>query len=219
MGSMLRTTTLLLASVTAILSGSVSTVAQEQKAAVAKAPVSGPVEPKVAPIVEENGLYRQAWFALTFLDLRDDFAEAKREGKRLAIIFEQHGCPYCKKLHTDVLAERYINDYVRENFRVIQMDLFGSRDVTDFDGKVMSERALGERWGILFTPTVVFLKDDLTGLEGKWGRELEAVDRLPLSFGSATFYDLFVWVREKIYERDRNFQRFHIARYAERTGK
>lgn len=219
MTSKLRTTLALLVGLAALLPGAMPAAAQEQKALVAKAPVSGLVEPKVAPINDENGLYRQAWFALSFLDLRDDFAEAKREGKRLAIIFEQHGCPYCKKLHTDVLAERYINDYVRENYRVIQMDLFGSRDVTDFDGKVMSERALGERWGILFTPTVVFLKDDLTGLEGKWGRELEAVDRLPLSFGAPTFYDLFVWVREKIYERDRNFQRFHIARYAERAGK
>jgi thioredoxin-related protein len=118
-----------------------------------------------------------------------------------------------------VLAERYINDYVRENFRIVQLDLWGQRDVTDFDGTVLSERALAERWGILFTPTVVFFKDDLKGLEGKWGRELEAVERLPLSFGSATFYDLFVWVRERVYERDRNFQRFHIARLAERREK
>ncbi|MDX2205964.1 MAG: thioredoxin family protein [Hyphomicrobiaceae bacterium] len=189
------------------------------KGAVARAPVSGPVEPKVRPVHDENGLYRQAWFALSFLDLREDFAETAREGKRLAVVFEQHGCPYCKRLHTEVLAERYINDYVRENFRIVQIDLWGARDVTDFDGKVMSERALAERWGILFTPTVVFFKDDLAGLEGKWGRELEAVERLPLSFGSATFYDLFVWVRERIYERDRNFQRFHIARLGERAGR
>lgn len=191
----------------------------QQPGPTATAPVSGPVEPKVVPISDENGLYRQAWFTLSFLDLREDFAEARREGKRLAVIFEQRGCPYCKRLHTEVLAERYINDYVRENYRILQIDLWGARDVTDFDGKVMSERALAERWGILFTPTVVFFKDDLTGLDGKWGRDLEAVERLPLSFGAPTFYDLFVWIREKIYERDRNFQRFHIARYAERAGK
>ncbi|MFX5777033.1 thioredoxin fold domain-containing protein, partial [Acinetobacter baumannii] len=81
------------------------------------------------------------------------FADAAHEGKRLAVIFEQLGCPYCKRLHTEVLAERYINDYVRENFRIVQLDLWGQREVTDFDGKVLSERALAERWGILFTPT------------------------------------------------------------------
>ena len=148
----------------------------------------------------------------------DDFAEAKAEGKRFAVIFEQRGCPYCTKLHTEVLAQNYINDYVRENFSIVQLDLWGAREVTDFDGKVMSEKALAERWGVIFTPTIVFYKDDLAGLDGKWGRELEAIERLPLSYGRDTFYDLFVWVRHKIYESDRNFQRFHISRIAEREA-
>jgi hypothetical protein len=39
-----------------------------------------------------------------------------------------------------------------------------------------------------------------------------------LSFGPDTFYDLFVWVRHKIYLRDRNFQRFHLARGEERDA-
>jgi thioredoxin-related protein len=181
-------------------------------------PASGPVMPRVAPIRTDEGLYRQSWFQLSFLDLREDFADAKAAGKRLAVLFEQRGCVYCATLHNDVLAARYINDYVRENFAVVQLDLWGAREVTDFDGTVLAERALAERWGVIFTPTIVFLKDDLTGLEGKWGRELEAIERLPLSFSADTFYDLFVWVRLKLYERDRNFQRFHIARIAEREA-
>jgi hypothetical protein len=100
----------------------------------------------------------------------------------------------------------------------VQLDLWGAREVTDFDGTALAERALAERWGVIFTPTIVFLKDDLTGLEGKWGRELEAIERLPLSFSADTFYDLVVWVRLKLYEHDRNFQRFHIARIAEREA-
>ncbi len=107
---------------------------------------------------------------------------------------------------------------MRENFRVLQLNLWGAREVTDFDGRRMSEKALGERWGVIFTPTVVFFKDDLTDLDGKWGRALEATERLPLSFGADTFYDLFVWVRLRIYVRDRNFLRFHIARHAEREA-
>lgn len=181
-------------------------------------PPVGPVTPRVEPVRDEDGLYHQRWFHLSFLDLREDFKEAKAAGKRFAVLFEQRGCPYCTRMHTEVLAQRYINDYVRENFTVLQLDIWGARDVTDFDGTVLSERALAERWGVIFTPTVVFFKDDLSGLEGKWGRELEAIERLPLSFGRDTFYDLFVWVRHKIYERDRNFQRFHIARTAEREA-
>jgi thioredoxin-related protein len=178
---------------------------------------TGPLTPRVEPILSE-GLYHQSWFELSFLDLREDFAEAKAGGKRLAVVFEQRGCSYCASMHNEVLALRYINDYVRENFTVVQLDVWGARTVTDFDGTLLSERALAERWGVIFTPTVVFFKDDLTGLEGTWGRALEATERLPLSFSRDTFYDLFVWVRLKLYERDRSFQRFHIARNAERKA-
>jgi thioredoxin-related protein len=178
-------------------------------------PPVGPESPRIEAI-EDDGHYRQTWFNVSFLDLREDFNEAKAEGKRFAVFFEQQGCIYCKRMHTDVLSRKYINDYVRENFRVLQLNLWGAREVTDFDGKRMTEKDLAERWGVIFTPTVVFFKDDLTGLERKWGRPLEATERLPLGFGADTFYDLFVWVRHKIYERDRNFQRFHIARYNER---
>jgi thioredoxin-related protein len=181
-------------------------------------PPIGAVAPRVEPSKEEDGLYHQSWFQLSFLNLREDFAEAKAAGKRFAIIFEQRGCPYCIKLHTELLAQRYINDYMRENFAVLQLDIWGAREVTDFDGKVFSERALAERWGVIFTPTIVFFKDDLAGLEGKWGRELEAIERLPLSYGRDTFYDLLVWVRLKLYERDRSFQRFHISRIGEREA-
>ena len=181
-------------------------------------PPTGPETPRVEPLKEENGLYRAPWFVETFLDLREDFAEAKASGRRFAVIFEQRGCPYCTKLHTEILPQKYINDYVRQNFLVLQLDLWGAREVTDFDGAKMSEKDLAERWGVIFTPTIVLYKDDLTSLDGKWGRELEAIERLPLSYGRDTFYDLFVWVRHKLYERDKSFQRFHIARIAEREA-
>src|SRR5262245_65835701 len=103
-------------------------------------PPVGPVAPRVEPTLEPDGLYHQSWFQLSFLNLRDDFAEAKAAGKRFAVIFEQRGCPYCIKLHTEVLAQKYINDYLRENFTIVQLDLWGAREVTDFDGPVLQER-------------------------------------------------------------------------------
>jgi thioredoxin-related protein len=180
-------------------------------------PPAGPSEPRVAPRQGEDGIYHQSWFLTSFLDLREDHREAKARGKRFAVIFEQRGCVYCTRMHTEVLAQRYINDYVRENFAIVQIDLWGSREVTDFDGRRMPEKKLAERWGILFTPTIVFFKEDLPGAESQWGAPLE-VARMSLGFGPPTFYDLFVWVRAKVYEQDRNFQRFHVARTAEREA-
>ena len=175
--------------------------------------------PRVEPTREEDGLYHQSWFQLSFLDLKEDFAEAKAAGKRFAVIFEQRGCPYCTKLHTEMLSQRYINDYLRAEFPHPAARPVGrARGHGLRRHEYCPRRALAERWGVIFTPTVVFFKDDLAGLDGKWGRELEAIERLPLSYGRDTFYDLFVWVRHKIYERDRSFQRFHISRIAEREA-
>ena len=39
-----------------------------------------------------------SWFAETFLDFREDVADAARENKRLLVYFGQDGCPYCKLL-------------------------------------------------------------------------------------------------------------------------
>lgn len=178
-------------------------------------PPIGPTDPMVEPIKGDDGLYHQPWFEESFLDLKEDFNEARNGGKRFAVIFEQRGCIYCTKMHKEVLAQKYINDYVRKNFRIVQLNLWGSREVTDFDGTVMSEKKLAERWGVMFTPTIVFLKDSLPAEEKKWGRDLEVV-RMSLGVGPGTFYDIFTWVKHEVYKTDRNFQRFHLARYDER---
>lgn len=181
-------------------------------------PVAGPIEPKVAARMGDDGIWHQSWFVQSFLDLRDDHKEATGKGRRLAVIFEQRGCFYCTKMHNEVLSQRYINDYVRANFDIVQLDLWGSREVTDFDGTKQPEKKLAERWAVLFTPTVVFFKDELKGLDGQWGQPLE-VARMQLGIGPGTFFDMFVWVRAKIYERDRNFQRFHLERSSEQEAK
>lgn len=180
-------------------------------------PALGPEKPFVKPFKGDDGLYHQTWFNQSFLDLREDFEEARAEGKRFAVIFEQRGCVYCIKMHTQVLAKKYINDYVRENYRIVQLNLWGDRKVTDFDGTVLSEKDLTRRWNVVFTPWIVFFKDDLSGLEGKWGRELEVM-RMGLGIGAGTFYDMFTWVRIKGYDTDEHFQRFHIRRLNERDA-
>lgn len=178
-------------------------------------PAMGAIEPKVEPVKDEEGIYHQKWFPQSFLDLRDDFAEAKAAGKRFAVLFEQRGCIYCVKMHKEVLAERYINDYVRKNFHIVQMDLWGAREATDFDGKALTEKKLADRWGVLFTPTIVFFKEDVSGKPKGWGRDLE-VARMSLGMGPGTFYDMFVWIKERVYAKNANFQRFHLQRYHER---
>ena len=161
---------------------------------------------QVEPEVNDDGLYTQPWFLQTFLDLGEDLAEAAGNGKRLAVIWEQKGCPYCKDMHLVNFADPAINDYVRENFEVLQLNLHGLRETTDLDGEVLDERSLARRWAIRFTPTVHFFPEDPAMAAGKTGIEVE-VARMPGYFKPPHFLAMFRFVREKAYEQE-DFQSF-----------
>ena len=99
------------------------------------------------------------WFALSFLDFRDDVAEAGREGKRVLIYFGQDGCPYCKMLLETSFSQRSIVEKTRAHFVAVALNLWGDRQVTWIDGRTMSEKALGLALNVQFTPTLLFLDE------------------------------------------------------------
>lgn len=125
-------------------------------------------------MVGGNGLYIQPWFEDSFLDLGDELKGAADDGKQLVVIYEQAGCPYCKELHRVNLAEPVIRDFMQKHYRVVQLDIRGSREVTDFKGKTMSEKEFARLWQINFTPTLSFFPADAKAVAGKEGRDAEA---------------------------------------------
>ena len=96
-------------------------------------------------------------------------------------------------------AQPEIRAYVRDNFDMLQLNIVGSRLVTDFDGEVLEERALARKWGVHFTPTTCFFLDDPEGARGRPGHEVE-VARMPGYFRPAHFLAMFRFVRERGYE-------------------
>lgn len=108
----------------------------------------------------DDGLHKQDWFLNSFLEMPDDLAEAADEDKFLMVIIEQAGCPYCRELHNVNFKRPEITDYIQENFIVVQLDLWGSREVVDFDGEALEERDLVRKWGVNFTPTTLIFTMD-----------------------------------------------------------
>lgn len=99
------------------------------------------------------------WFAQTFLDFREDVADAGRENKRLVVYVGQDGCPYCKLLMQTTFAETRIVDKMQRRFVPIALNLWGDREVTWTDGRKMSEKELARRLGVQFTPTLLFFNE------------------------------------------------------------
>ena len=174
--------------------------------------------PVLAAELGDDGLHKTDWMRETFKDLREDLAEANAEDKRLMLIVEQRGCIYCAKMHQEVFPRPEIAEYIRENFFVVQLNLHGQTDVTDFDGEVLSEKAAARKWGLLFTPSILFLPEEVP--EGESAAQA-AVALMPGAFEAATTLDLLTWVNEKRYALDteEDFQRYHARRIQERASR
>src|SRR5947207_8220556 len=96
------------------------------------------------------------WFANTFLDLREDLAEATRNGRRLLVYFGQDGCPYCKQLMVTNFSQRTIVEKTRKDFVAVALNLWGDREVTWIDGRVMTEKELARLLNGQLPPTLLF---------------------------------------------------------------
>lgn len=157
------------------------------------------VAPAAEPVLTDDGLYKEPWFLESFLDLAEDLDGAAKAGKRFAIMWELKGCPYCKETHFVNFAQPRISDYVRTHFEVLQLNIIGSRKVTDFDGTELSEKALAARYGVRFTPTFQFFPERTAGLKDAPPTKRE-VARLPGYLRPDDFLAMFRFVREKAYE-------------------
>ncbi len=163
----------------------------------------------------DDGLHKADWMHDTFKDLRDDLAEANAEGKRLLIIVEQRGCIYCTKMHQEVFPQDNISAMLHDDYFVIQLNMFGDVEVIDFDGSVLSEKQAAKRWGLLFTPTLMFFPTEVA--EGASAPQA-AVAVMPGAFGASTTFDLLTWVKDEGYLGDEGFQKYHARMINERAN-
>lgn len=127
---------------------------------------AGPAQTNVGPdtalapgLVNPGYHEKPAWFKNSFLDLREDVAEARASGKRVLLFFYQDGCPYCQKLLETNFALRDIEDTTRARFDVIALNIWGDREVVDLQGQMLIEKQLASQLKVMFTPTLVFLDE------------------------------------------------------------
>lgn len=147
----------------------------------------------------EDGLYQLDWYLESFLDLSEDLEAATRKGKRFAILWGLKGCPGCRRMHEVHLADPAIEGYIKENFEILHLNHIGAREVTDFDGRKLSEKALGEAYGVRFTPAILFFPESASGLAARKA-PLREVTRMAGLLEPPQFLAMFRYVREKGYE-------------------
>lgn len=168
----------------------------------ALAALAAPVRARAAPSppkLGDDGLYHFDWYLESFLDFREDLDAAAAKGKRLAIIWSQTGCPYCKKMATDYFTDPRIVDYVRAKFDILHLDMNGARECTDFDGAKFREKSMALKYQIRTTPTLLFFPETSKGLAEKPETDRE-LGRMPGLLPKKEFLAMFSYVAEKAYE-------------------
>lgn len=165
----------------------------------------------------DDGLHKADWMRDTFKDLQEDFAEAQAEGKRLLLLVEQRGCLYCRDMHEKTFPDPRVKALLEEDYFVVQLNLHGDIEVTDTDGEALSEKQAMRKWGVLFTPTMIFMP---TELDETKSAQQQAVALMPGAFAPGTTLDLMTWVKEERYldTSEEDFQRYHARMIRERDN-
>lgn len=110
-------------------------------------------------LVNPGHVDKPHWFKSSFLDLREDVAEAGEANKRVLLYFYQDGCPYCEKLVNTNFAQRDIEEKTRQNFDVVAINMWGDASLTDLQGREVTEKQFSVGLKVQFTPTLLFLDE------------------------------------------------------------
>ncbi|MGB1110256.1 MAG: thioredoxin fold domain-containing protein [Gammaproteobacteria bacterium] len=103
------------------------------------------------------------WFLDSFLDLQDDLANARDQGKKgLMVVFSMPYCSHCKQFASKTLRDDQVVEKLTADFDAVHVDLFSDVNMVSPTGESMSVKAFGKREKADFTPAVFFYD-----LEGK----------------------------------------------------
>jgi len=140
----------------------------------------------------DEELVHPDWFSISSGSLNDDLEESLAEGKiGLIVYFGQKRCAYCEQFLETNLGIDEIQKYLRANYNIIPIDIWGIDEVKDTDGKSYSERELSIHYKTNFTPSLVF-----------YDREGKPVFRLRGYYRPYRFRAALTYVVEGFYKKE-----------------
>lgn len=103
------------------------------------------------------------FFQQSFGNLGEEIATAAEQGKTgLLVMFQMDECPFCHRMKNEVLNRSDVQDYFREHFVILSIDVEGDLEITDFSGETLPEKEFAlNRLRVRATPVFAFF--DLEG--------------------------------------------------------
>lgn len=147
----------------------------------------------------------QFFFEQSLGDLTDDLETAREAGKKgVFVFFEMDECPFCHRMKKTVLNQPEIQDYFKQNFHSISIDIEGDIEIVDFEGNATSQKDFATRNRVRATPVMAFY--DLEG------------NQVVRYTGAASGTEEFMWLAEfylqGIYKmKDDNGRHIRFSKY------
>ena len=103
------------------------------------------------------------FFDQTWNVFQEELQKARAEGKKgIFLFFEMDECPFCHRMKTTVLNQPEVQQYFKKHFLSFSVDIEGDVEITDFDGKSMTQKTFAEKINrVRATPVLAFY--DLEG--------------------------------------------------------
>ena len=101
------------------------------------------------------------WFKESFLDLSEDWSEARQAGKKgIIIFFSQENCSHCQAFLQTTLSDPLTRPRVQKSYDVIGLDIFSDNELKRVNGTETSIKNFAETAKARFTPTLLFYGDE-----------------------------------------------------------
>ena len=106
---------------------------------------------------------QEYFFDSSFGDYAEELDNAKEQGKKgILVFFEMDDCPFCHWMKKNVLNKEKVQQYYKEHFLIFSLDIEGDVEMTDFQGKSMSQKDFAFKENrVRATPVLAFF--DLNG--------------------------------------------------------
>jgi len=154
-------------------------------------------------LFSQTVLAENSFFDQHLGNFAEELENARDENKKgILIFFEMDECPFCFRMKTTVLNQPEVIQYFKKHFLVFPVDIEGSVEVIDFQGKTTLERDFAFRQNrVRATPVFAFF--DLNG------------KRVARFTGPTSSVEEFMWLGQFVVGeeyKNTNFIRYKRAR-------
>lgn len=104
----------------------------------------------------------QYFFEQSLGDLTEELEIAREDGKQgVFVFFEMDECPFCHRMKQTVLNQPEVQDYFRQHFHSLSIDIEGDIEIVDFTGNDTTQKEFARANRVRATPLLAFF--DLDG--------------------------------------------------------